>query len=56
MRRISREELRALLDAGAVTGVEALPEEPYEAEHILGAVNLPGDLTGQSTDRLAGAT
>lgn len=45
MDRISRDELRTLLDAGAVTLVEALSAAAYEAEHIPGAVNVPGGLT-----------
>ena len=45
MQRISRDGFRALLDTGTVTVVEALPEAHYEAEHLPGAVNLPGELT-----------
>ena len=41
MNRISRDELRALLDTGDVVLIEALPAPHFEAEHIPGAVNLP---------------
>jgi rhodanese-related sulfurtransferase len=41
MNQISRDELRRLLDAGAVVLVEALPAPHFEAEHIPGAVNVP---------------
>jgi rhodanese-related sulfurtransferase len=51
--RISRDDLRALLDAGRVTLIEALPEPQYAAEHLPGAVNLPGDLTADLAARLA---
>lgn len=52
MQRISHDELRALLDADAVTLVEAPPEPHYRAEHLPGAVNLPGDLTAELAARL----
>jgi rhodanese-related sulfurtransferase len=52
VQRISREDLRALLDADAVTLVEALPEPHYHAEHLPGAVNLPGDLTTALAEQL----
>jgi rhodanese-related sulfurtransferase len=53
MQRISRDDLRALLDAGKVTLVEALPEPHYAADHLPGAVNLPGDLTAELAAQLA---
>jgi rhodanese-related sulfurtransferase len=53
VQRISRDALRALLDAGAVTLVEALPEPYYDAEHLPGAVNLPGELTADLAATLA---
>ncbi|WP_204299917.1 rhodanese-like domain-containing protein [Actinoplanes campanulatus] len=53
MQRISRDDLRALLDAGSVTLVEALPEPQYSAGHLPGAVNLPGDLTAELAARPA---
>ena len=48
MRTATREDVHALWEAGAATVVEALPAEAYEAEHIPGAVNVPGDLTIES--------
>jgi hypothetical protein len=39
MKRIGRDDLRGLLDAGGVTLVEALPEAQYAAVHLPGAVN-----------------
>jgi rhodanese-related sulfurtransferase len=50
--QINRDQLRVLLDADAVTLVEALPEAHYDAEHLPGAVNLPGDLTTEVAARL----
>jgi rhodanese-related sulfurtransferase len=47
MRTVTRDELAALLDANAVTLVEALSVEAFEAEHIPGAVNVPGELTSE---------
>jgi rhodanese-related sulfurtransferase len=41
---VTRDELRALLSSGSATVVEALPADAYEAEHLPGAVNVPGDL------------
>jgi len=39
---ISRAELRDLIEANAaVTVVEALPAEYYEAAHLPGAINIP---------------
>src|SRR5215207_3591662 len=37
---ISREQLRAALEGGAVTVVDALPPGPYGARHLPGALNL----------------
>jgi rhodanese-related sulfurtransferase len=53
VRTISRDNLRALLHAGTVTLVEALPEPHYDAEHLPGAVNLPGELSADLAARLA---
>ena len=39
-RSIDRDELRALLDAGAQL-VDVLPAEDFAASHIEGAVNIP---------------
>ena len=38
---ISRTELSDLIDAGAVTVVEALPAQYFEQGHLPGAVNIP---------------
>jgi rhodanese-related sulfurtransferase len=38
---ISRDELRELIDANAVTVVEALPASYYEEAHLPGAINIP---------------
>jgi rhodanese-related sulfurtransferase len=53
VQRISRDDLRALLDAETVTLVEALPEPQYDAEHLPGAVNLPGEFTADLAEQLA---
>ncbi|MFD8533616.1 rhodanese-like domain-containing protein [Streptosporangium canum] len=42
MNRISREDLLALLEAGTVQLVEALPAGAFATEHIPGARNMPG--------------
>ncbi len=42
-RTIARDELRAALDAGTVTVVDALPESYYGQQHLPGAVNLVAD-------------
>jgi rhodanese-related sulfurtransferase len=41
MDRITREGLQALLQAGTVQLIEALPVEAYAAEHLPGARNAP---------------
>jgi rhodanese-related sulfurtransferase len=53
MQHISRDDLRTLLDAGGVVLVEALPEPHYAADHLPGAVNLPGELTAELAAQLA---
>ncbi len=37
---ISRDELRAAIDAGTVTVIDALPESNYRQQHLPGALNL----------------
>ena len=37
---ISRDDLRAAIEAGAVTVVDALPESYYAQQHLPGALNL----------------
>ena len=51
MQRISRDELRALLDSAAATLIEALPQ--YRVEHLPGAVNVPGEVTAERAARHA---
>jgi len=51
VQRISRDELRALLDSAAATLIEALPQ--YRVEHLPGAVNVPGEATAERAARLA---
>ena len=42
--RITRDELKGMLDRGeAVTIIEALPEPYYRKAHLPGALNLPHD-------------
>jgi rhodanese-related sulfurtransferase len=53
MRRVTLDELRALLDADAVTLVEALPATAYDAEHIPGAVNVPDELSEDMAETIA---
>lgn len=40
---ISREELRAAIDAGSVTVVDVLPPATYAKHHLPGAINIAGD-------------
>jgi rhodanese-related sulfurtransferase len=53
MNRITREELRVLLDRQAVILIEALSSAAYEAGHLPGAINVPGDLSAGLAARLA---
>lgn len=39
---ISRQDLKAAIDAGEVTVVDTMPVNYYEKEHIETAVNIPG--------------
>jgi rhodanese-related sulfurtransferase len=52
MNVISRDEVLTLQADGDFVLVEALPEPHYDAEHIPGAVNLPGELTAGLAVRL----
>ena len=45
MRTVTRDELRDLTLADGAIVVEAQPAAAYDAEHIPGAVNVPGELT-----------
>ena len=40
---ISRDEVKAGLDAGTITAVDALPESYYSQQHLPGALNLVTD-------------
>lgn len=40
---ISRDEVKAGLDAGTLTLVDALPESYYHQQHLPGAINLVAD-------------
>lgn len=53
MDTIGRDDLRALLDTGQVTLIEALPAAHYDAGHLPGAGNVPGELTADLAARLA---
>lgn len=53
MRSVNRDEVRALVESGTAIVVEALPVEAYEAEHIPGAVNVPGDVTADLAAAIA---
>ncbi|MGP3962739.1 rhodanese-like domain-containing protein [Nonomuraea sp. 3N208] len=53
MERITRDDLLALLDSGAVQLVEALPADAFAAEHIPGARNVPGQLTAELAEQVA---
>jgi len=48
---ISRDEVKAGLDAGTITLVDALPESYYAQQHLPGALNLVAD---DVKDRAAG--
>lgn len=49
VRKITRDEVKKKIDAGAATVVEALPAEYYTKAHLPGALNLPHD----AVDKLA---
>lgn len=53
MRPITRDEVCRLLDHRAVTLVEALPQPQYEAEHLPGAANVPGQLDPDTAASIA---
>ncbi|WP_395108303.1 rhodanese-like domain-containing protein [Actinomadura sp. SCN-SB] len=50
---ITRQELLALLQAGTVQLIEALPPDSYAAEHLPGARNAPGPIDAELAARLA---
>ncbi|GAB3417466.1 rhodanese-like domain-containing protein [Flindersiella endophytica] len=41
--QITRDELRAAIDNGTVTVIDALPAAPYSARHLPGALNLTSE-------------
>src|SRR4051794_1826591 len=53
MDRITRDDLLALLQAGAVQLVEALPADAFAAEHLPGARNVPGPLSAELAGQVA---
>jgi rhodanese-related sulfurtransferase len=53
MHTVDRETLRALLDTGRITLIEALPADHYNAEHLPGARNIPGELTSDLAAQVA---
>jgi rhodanese-related sulfurtransferase len=53
MHTVGRDTLRALLDRGRITLVEALPADHYNAEHLPGARNIPGELTADLAPQVA---
>ncbi|NUU15824.1 rhodanese-like domain-containing protein [Cellulomonas humilata] len=50
---ITREELVRAMREGTITLLEALPAAHYAAEHLPGAVNVPGELTARDAGRIA---
>ncbi|WP_113704166.1 rhodanese-like domain-containing protein [Nonomuraea lactucae] len=55
MDRVTREDLLALLERGAVRLVEALPDDAFAAEHIPGARNVPGQLSAEALPAFEGS-
>lgn len=52
-RKISRDELKTLLDRSEVVAVEALPEQSFAREHIPGAIQVDyEELEEQAPERL----
>lgn len=49
---ISRDELKAGLDNGTITTVDALPESYYTQQHLPGALNLVADDVKQHAGEL----
>lgn len=50
---ITREDVLALLEGGAVQLIEALPAEAFAAEHIPGARNVPDQLSAELAEKVA---
>ncbi|MFI9595434.1 rhodanese-like domain-containing protein [Nonomuraea sp. NPDC052265] len=51
--RISRQDLLALLEAGTVQLVEALPADAFAAEHPPGVRNVPGQVSAELAAQVA---
>ena len=49
---IGRDELKAGLDSGTITAVDALPESYYAQQHLPGALNLVADDVAGRADEL----
>ncbi|GEK19903.1 rhodanese-like domain-containing protein [Cellulomonas xylanilytica] len=50
---ITRQELVRAMSEGSITLVEALPAAHYDAEHLPGAINVPGrQVTAQDAARI----
>lgn len=49
---IERHELKAGLDAGTITAIDALPESYYSQQHIPGALNLIAEDVEHQAGRL----
>jgi Rhodanese-related sulfurtransferase len=55
---VTRDELKAMLDAGEAVVVDTMPPAYYAREHLPGAVNIPGfpyEEAARLTDELAPA-
>lgn len=50
--QITREEIKNALQAGAITLVEALPEQYYNDRHLPGAVQMNHDEVNAKADQL----
>ncbi|KQY47992.1 rhodanese-like domain-containing protein [Cellulomonas sp. Root137] len=50
---ITREELVRAMSEDTITLIEALPAAHYAAEHLPGAINVPGEVTAQDAARIA---
>ncbi|GAA0910161.1 rhodanese-like domain-containing protein [Virgisporangium aurantiacum] len=49
---ITRDELRAAMNAGTVTVVDALPSGAFQRRHLPGAVNLAAEEIDRAPERL----
>jgi rhodanese-related sulfurtransferase len=51
-KNISRDDLTRLIERGAITLVEALPEQYFSEEHLPGAINVPHDTPRERIEAL----